>query len=550
MDKKAFLAVGLSLLIWVVWQKFYLEPIQQAAHQQQKQQEMAAQQKAKEAVATQPGAASIATGKPAGKPGAVESRQVSLDNSGSTVSVSNEPSLLKNWELKEFSRTLEKRDEKVTLDQATGFGQQLRVRFSDSALASAAAQNWQVLEKTSPRSALSSLTTPEVEAKRSISIDETGYGGKIEYSFRFLREPPKFIFLDLYGSPKRANDQEGSIFGQAPDKVHVTFRDLNGRHSHMGANLTESLESAAGVKWIGLDTRYFVLAVVPQADAGYGAQVAKEDDAALGSPAVRGSLVFPTEGKREFTFATKLYFGPKEMASLTKVDPVLSDAIDFGWTSVIAIPLLQALKWLYGFLRNYGLAIIVLTFIIKMLLFPLMYKSMKSMAKMSKLQPQLNALREKYKDDKEKLNMEMMSFMKANGYNPVGGCLPILLQMPIFFALYRVLFNSMELYQAPFYGWIHDLSSPDPFFVTPILLTGLMYLQQKLSPTTTMDPAQQKMLQIMPVMFGAFMLMLPSGLTIYMVVNSVVSIAQQWFLNKKLGITPGAPPATATPAKA
>lgn len=550
MDKKAFLAVGLSLLIWVAWQKFYLEPIQQAAHQQQKQQELLAQQKAAAAAAAQPGGPLVQPGKPATKQGTVAARQLNLDNNDSTVSVSNEPALLKNWELKEFSRTLEKRDEKVTLDQATGFGQQLRIRFSDSALASAASQNWQVLEKSSERSVSSSLTTPEVEAKRSISLDETGYGGRVEYSFRFLREPPKFIFLDLYGSPKRANDQEGSIFGQAPDKVHVTFRDLNGRHSHMGANLTESLESAAGVKWIGLDTRYFVLAVVPQADSGYGAQIAKEDDATLGAPAVRGSLVFPTEGKREISFATKLYFGPKEMANLTKVDPVLSDAIDFGWTSVIAIPLLQALKWLYGFLRNYGLAIIVLTFIIKMLLFPLMYKSMKSMAKMSKLQPQLTALREKYKDDKEKLNVEMMNFMKANGYNPVGGCLPILLQMPIFFALYRVLFNSMELYQAPFYGWIHDLSSPDPFFVTPILLTGLMYLQQKLSPTTTMDPAQQKMLQLMPVMFGAFMLMLPSGLTIYMVVNSVVSIAQQWFLNKKLGITPGAPPATAAPAKA
>jgi YidC/Oxa1 family membrane protein insertase len=228
------------------------------------------------------------------------------------------------------------------------------------------------------------------------------------------------------------------------------------------------------------------------------------------------------------------------MTALTKVDPILSDAINFGWTSFIAIPLLSGLKWLYanlpGPIKNYGLAIILLTFLIKMLLFPLMYKSMTSMAKMSKLQPQMNALREKHKDNKEKLNQEMMTFMKTNGYNPISGCLPILLQMPIFFALYRVLFNSMELYHAPFAGWIHDLSSPDPFYVTPILLCGLMFLQQKLSPNTAADPAQQKMLQIMPVMFGAFMLMLPSGLTIYMVVNSAVSISQQYYLNRKLGI--------------
>jgi YidC/Oxa1 family membrane protein insertase len=196
--------------------------------------------------------------------------------------------------------------------------------------------------------------------------------------------------------------------------------------------------------------------------------------------------------------------------------------------------------------QNYGLAIIVLTFLIKMLLYPLTYTSMKSMSKIAKLQPQLNALREKYKDDREKLNVEMMNFMKTNGYNPVGGCLPILIQMPIFFALYRVLFNSMELYQAPFFGWIQDLSSPDPFFITPVLLCGLMYLQQKISPSTATDPMQQKMLQIMPVLFGVFMLLLPAGLNIYMVVNSAVSIAQQYFLNKKLGLTPLA---NTTPAK-
>jgi YidC/Oxa1 family membrane protein insertase len=226
------------------------------------------------------------------------------------------------------------------------------------------------------------------------------------------------------------------------------------------------------------------------------------------------------------------------MESLRAVDPVLIDAIDFGWTSFMAVPLLQSLKWLYGYVQNYGIAIIILTFIIKMLLFPLTYKSMKAMAKMAKLQPQLNALREKYKDDKEKLNAEMMSFMRTNGYNPVGGCLPILIQMPIFFALYRVLFNSMELYQAPFMGWIQDLSSPDPFFITPLLLTGLMYLQQRLAPTTATDPMQQKMLQFMPVIFGFFMLLLPAGLNVYMVVNSAVSIAQQWVMNKRLGIIP------------
>jgi len=554
MDKKAFIAVGLSLLIWVAWQKFYLEPIQnQAALENQRYQEALKKQTSEEkaaspAVSEGGRAASAEAGNitPSKNPVPVKLSEVNLFNSSSSLSLSNGPWAVSNWQLKTFSLTLEKLDEKVTLNEATGFGTQVRARFSDPALSSVSVQPWASIEKDGDRKATSKIKNAELEGTRTIFLDDDGYGGRVEYKFSFAKEPPKFVFLDLLGSPKRANDQEGSIFGQAPDKVHVTFRDLNGRHSHMGAGFTENVETAAGVKWLGLDTKYFVLAIVPivEGNNDIGAQVVNE---IASVPGVRGSLVFPTQGKRDVTVAAKLYFGPKHMESLTKVDPVLSDAIDFGWTSALAIPLLQALKWLHSFLKNYGLAIIALTFIIKMLLFPLMYKSMKSMAKMSKLQPQLTAIREKFKDDKEKLNVEMMNFMKANGYNPIGGCLPILLQMPIFFALYRVLFNSMELYQAPFFGWIHDLSSPDPFFVTPILLTVLMYFQQKLSPTTAMDPAQQKMLQIMPVLFGAFMLMLPSGLTIYMVVNSVVSIAQQWFLNKKLGITPGVnTPVTAT----
>lgn len=541
MDKKAFLAVGLSLVIWMAWQKFYLEPYQQqaAAHQQaeqarkdaaEKQAALSAKNTAeKEVKAATTGSAPAKSAPPS------ELKKISLSNGNSVVSFSNSPWAIDGWELENFSKTLGHHEDKVTLADSTGFSTQLRLRFSEANFTEAANQNWNAVEKTSERTVVSKLHSPLVQISRTVSLDETGYGGRISYSFHFLQEPPKFLFLDLFGSPKRANDKEGSIFGQAPDKVMLTYLDPSGHHSTIGANLKEVQESPTGVKWLGLDTRYFVMALVPHVEESndWGVQLSHDE---LGAPAVRGSLVFPTNGKKDFSVSSKFYFGPKELASLTKVDGILADTIDFGWFTVIAIPILRALKWLYSYLQNYGVAIIVLTFLIKMALFPLVYKSMKSMAKMSILQPQLNALREKYKDDKEKLNVEMMNFMKSNGYNPIGGCLPILLQMPIFFALYRVLFNSMELYQAPFAGWIHDLSSPDPYFVTPVLLTGLMYLQQKLSPNTAADPTQQKMLQIMPLMFGAFMLMLPSGLTIYMVVNSAVSILQQVFLNHRLGI--------------
>lgn len=548
MDKKAFLAIALSLGIWVGWQKFYLEPIQkQAAQQTQAQADEAAKAQAKRDTLKADLEAKGFFPEAERKRVALkrDETKLVLENADTKMGVSNASTAVKTWDLKTFSATLEKKEEKISLSQVTGFDAQGALRFSDPAYTFAAEEMWDSITQTSPLSAVSRLSGEGLVAERTVTLDEKGYGARVDYKLRFTKTPPKYVFLDLVGSLKRANDHEGSIFGQAPDKVHATYRDSQSRHSDIAAAMKENREAGAGVKWLGLDTRYFVLALVPQGEekGATGAQVTKDSPAA-GS--VRSSLAFPTNDKKEVSISTRLYFGPKDLESLKSADPVLTDTVDFGFFSFLAIPLLHSLKWLYAFLHNYGLAIIFLTFFIKMLLFPLTYKSMKSMAKISKLQPQLNALREKYKDDKEKLNMEMMSFMKTNGYNPLGGCLPILVQMPIFFALYRVLFNSMELYQAPFFGWIQDLSSPDPWFITPVLLTGLMYFQQKLSPNTAADPTQQKMLQFMPVMFGVFMIMLPAGLNIYMVVNSAVSIAQQYYLNRKLGITVSA----AKPVKA
>ena len=536
MDKKALLAVALSMVIWIGWQKFYLEPIQQQAAQQQKVQEQAKADAATKRDELKADLDAKGVISPQEKQ-EIQSRArlfQNLENEASSVLVTNGASALEGWQLKGYSPTLEQREVKIGLEGATGFTNQLGLRFSDVNLSAQVNRNWDSLDKAGDRSVVSRISTAGVVAEKKFTLDEKGYGANLEYRVKFLGEVPKFVFVDMFGAQKRANDHEGSIFGQAPDKVHVTFRDTQGRHSEVAADHKETKETAAGVKWIGLDTRYFVLAAVPSNSGAAGAQVVRDDSRGVG--AVRGTLAFPTDGKNEITISTRVFFGPKDMESLKAVDPVLTDTIDFGWTSFLAVPLLQSLKWLYGFVHNYGVAIILLTFVIKMLLLPLTYKSMKSMSKIAKLQPQLNALREKYKDDKEKLNVEMMNFMRTNGYNPVGGCLPILIQMPIFFALYRVLFNSIELYQTPFYGWIHDLASPDPYFITPVLLTGLMYLQQKLSPTTTTDPTQQKMMQFMPVIFGVFMLMLPAGLNIYMVVNSATSIVQQIILNKKLGI--------------
>lgn len=546
MDKKALLAIVLSLGIWMGWQKFYLEPYQKQAMAQQEQEESARKASLRKENKAAIDAIGIAPKKYIEEKFSKSTRSIttsSLETDSYRVQLTNTPDLVNGWTLKNYYNTLENKNDTVNLKLVTGFQQQLRLRIPEEKYKEFNDANWS--DSNTDTTYTSKVQASGLSVVRNFEVKEHSYYADLQYQLAFQETPPPYVFLDLIGSPKRENDTEGSVFGKAPDKVHVSFRDSNSRQSIMGSSLKEPKESSAGVKWLGVDTRYFVMAVVPAKELRQNAGVQVKSDFLDGTPIVRGSLVVPTNGAKEVTIPLRVYFGPKHLESLESADPILSDAIDFGWTSAIAIPLLKALKWLYKYLGNYGIAIMVLTFLIKVALYPLMYKSMKSTAKMSKLQPQLNALREKYKDDKEKLNTEMMSFMKTNGYNPVGGCLPMLLQMPIFFALYRVFFNSIELYQAPFYLWIHDLSKPDPFFITPLILAALMFVQQKMSPVAVADPAQQKMMQIMPVMFGMFMLLLPSGLNIYMLVNSAVTIIQQQILNRKLGIGKYAKPVAA-----
>lgn len=209
-------------------------------------------------------------------------------------------------------------------------------------------------------------------------------------------------------------------------------------------------------------------------------------------------------------------------------------AIDFGIWEIIAVPILKGLQFFYSAFPNYGIAIILLTIFIRMLTFPLQYKSFKSMKKMQVIQPELKELREKHKDDPQRMQKETMALFKRAKANPVGGCLPLLLQMPIFFAFYKVLYSAVELVDAPFYLWIHDLSEKDPYYILPVLMAVAMFLNTKLTPMTTADPAQQKIMMFMPLIFGFIMKDLPSGLTLYIFVSTIMGMLQQLFVYKRV----------------
>ena len=236
--------------------------------------------------------------------------------------------------------------------------------------------------------------------------------------------------------------------------------------------------------------------------------------------------------KGEQNFKAKGYIGAKDHATLSQINEELVDVIEYGWFTFIAKPMFAFLNLLYGYIGNWGWAIVVLTLVIRIVLFPLTYKGMLSMNKLKDLAPKVKELQAKYKGDPQKLNMHMMELYKKNGANPMGGCLPILMQIPIFFAIYRVLLNAIELKAAPWILWIHDLSVMDPYFVLPILMGATMFLQQKLTPTTFSDPMQEKIMKFLPLIFTFFFVTFPAGLTLYWFVNNVCSVIQQVFVNK------------------
>ena len=232
-------------------------------------------------------------------------------------------------------------------------------------------------------------------------------------------------------------------------------------------------------------------------------------------------------------FDARLFAGPQDQDMLEQIQPGLNLVVDYGILTILAQPMFELLKWLHKMLGNWGLAIIALTVIIKAVFFPLSAASYKSMARMKKVTPRLTALRERYGNDRMKMNQAMMELYKEEKINPLGGCLPILIQIPVFIALYWTLLASVEMRHAPFYGWITDLSAQDPWYILPVIMAVSMFIQTKMNPVPP-DPIQAKMMTIMPIVFSIFFFFFPAGLVLYWVVNNILSIAQQWQITRMI----------------
>ncbi len=313
----------------------------------------------------------------------------------------------------------------------------------------------------------------------------------------------------------------GAYFTEADKFTKINFADM----------AEESLSKSSKDGWIGLVEHYFASAWILAngvAREFYTKQLS-ENIFALG--VVTPSTSLAAGAKTEIR--AKLFAGPQTHTDLAAAAPGLEYAVDYGWLTVVAKPLFWILSNIYSLVHNWGVAIILLTVLIKAAFYPLSAASYKSMAQMRELAPRLQAMKEKFGDDKQKMQQAMMELYRTEKINPMGGCLPILVQIPVFIALYWVLLGSVELRHAPFFGWIQDLSAVDPWYVLPVLMGATMIIQTYLNPAPT-DPLQAKIMKIMPVVFSVFFFFFPAGLVLYWLVNNILSIWQQWYVNKSI----------------
>ena len=393
------------------------------------------------------------------------------------------------------------------------------------------------------------------DGQDQLNVDLQYQQGEVLITKRFtFNRGDNLVQLQYLIDNRSAETWQASLFGQIKRDSHNPVKvDGFGMQPYLGAALTttednykkldfsdladEDLVRKGGFTttltggWVAMVQHYFLSAWVPDANLEnrYTLKKSRGDIYLLGftSPSV---TVSPGE---QGVLSASFYAGPKNIYRLEDIAPHLDLTVDYGWLWLIAKPLFIVLNYIYQFLGSWGWSIIVLTVIIKAIFYPLSATSYKSMAKMRKFAPEMQRMKDLYGDDRQKMSQEMMKLYRKEKINPMSGCLPILIQMPVFISLYWVLMESVELRHTPFLGWIEDLSVKDPLFILPVIMGITMYIQQKLNPTPP-DPTQARIMQMMPIVFTFMFLWFPAGLVLYWVVNNALSIAQQYMITREI----------------
>ncbi|MCA9669943.1 MAG: membrane protein insertase YidC [Myxococcales bacterium] len=490
----------------------------------------------------------------------VEGQQFTVDLAHARATFSNRNGTLRHWVLKDPKYTEKRGGKVVPIDlvqtPARKGPWQLVTTFPESDFSLPDNARFELVSKSRTQ-IVYRWSSSKVEVTKTFKLDnksaqgafeisvknktDRGLGARLRVALHSYQDPStgKTGFANPY--PRLATGL-CHVNGELQRRNAQAIRGTQSSCSAAGCGMGEGEVRAVGkVEWIGTDDRYFLTALVPKGD-----DRDRKCAVALlsGRSVVEVSVLFAERkippGKslsKRFT----LYIGAKKVGALDAVKTVgdtearLADSIEFGsWLQFLARPMLALLKFFYNLVGNWGLAIILLTLIVKGLTLYPTHRSMQSMKTMQKLKPKIDEIREKYKNDKQRLNQEMMSLYKVHKVNPFGGCLPMVIQMPIWFALYRTLGNTVELYHSPFFGWITDLTAPDPYYILPILMGASMFAQQIITPNPSMSGGQAKLMKyFLPGMFTVMMLWLPAGLTLYIFVNTLLTFAHQLYMNKK-----------------
>ncbi len=377
-----------------------------------------------------------------------------------------------------------------------------------------------------------------VEIVRSMRFDDQQYLMRLSFEVRNPGEAPLqgAPYLALHNRPFVKGNQfvfsgPAVLLDGVLEEVDPSDVKKEGGRSFTGR-----------VGWAAYEDNYFLCGIVPETGAQHTAHFAVAPDDRVATVLAGAADIIPPGGSQQYSYS--FYFGPKRLSSLRDAGHELDRSVNFGWFDFMAKPTLYLLNFFHGYVGNYGVAIILVTVLIKLLFWPIAQKGMKSMKTMQKLQPKMAKIREKYQDDKQRQQQEMIKLYQTYKVNPVGGCLPMLIQIPVFFALYKVLLMTIELRHAPFLLWINDLAAPDRLFigvdipflggipVLTLLMGASMFLQQKMTPATG-DPTQQKVMMFMPLIFTFMFLNFASCLVLYWFVNNLLSIAQQYLINRQ-----------------
>lgn len=538
MDKRTLLAIILSLIVILTWQAFFAKkPPPQQPEPTQQETPAAGKPAVKDTARTQftpSPTRTVLSQKVAGS-----EKDISVVTPLFTAIFTTKGGSLKSYKLKEYRTTLDSTSDFVELvNVLDGMQKPLSITFPDS--------NADILPESIFTADSSTLDLTQDQESKKLTFTQL-YPNEMKVEKIFTFHPAKYA-IDLEVRVLNLSKTAVSQTALLSWHQYVDPKAESDSYGHDGpisfinndVELYEVKKIDSGkllgpnVAWAGYESKYFIASMVPQNPTLTSLSLSVDARNMVSVNLKSPQNIIPPGQVGSFNYS--LYLGPKVHDILKAQGVGLENSVDFNsWIpgmKWLSIALLISLKFLNDYVKNYGIAILILTLIIKIIFWPLGNKSYKSMKEMQKLQPKIAALREKYQKDKTKLSQETMALYKTHKVNPLGGCLPMVIQIPVFFGLYKALMYSIELRHAPFYWWIQDLSAKDPYYITPIIMGGTMLIQQKMTPGMG-DPLQQKIMMLMPVFFTFLFLSFPSGLVLYWLFQNILSIGQQYYINKQ-----------------